>query len=211
MIGKLTGIIDSIEDDQVLIDVNGVGYIAFCPATTLSRLQIGERTSLLIEMQVSEDAIKLYGFSTTEERAWYRLLRSVQGVGAKVALAILAALKPAELQRAITLGDKAMVARAQGVGPKLALRVVNELKDKAPKMLAGLGISTDIAPIPASGGKGAKAAKPTAAADAMAALTKLGYSEGAANEAIALAIGRVGEDAPSGELIRECLKGMDFG
>lgn len=209
MIGKLTGVIDSIEEDLALIDVNGVGYIAYCPATTLSKLVPGERASLLIEMQVSEDAIKLYGFLSVGERAWFRLLRSVQGVGAKVALAILAALKPAELQRAITLGDKSMVARAQGVGPKLALRIVNELKDKAPKMLASLGITETISPVATD--TTVRAGKHSAPADALAALTKLGYSEAAANEAVALATQRAGDDAPADVLIREALKGMDFG
>ena len=123
MIGKLTGIVDSIADDAVILDVNGVGYLVQCPSSTLSRLSAGAHASLMIEMKVSEDAIRLYGFVSAEEREWFRLLQTVQSVGSKVALAVLSTLSPRDLQRALALGDKAMIGRAPGVGPKLALRI----------------------------------------------------------------------------------------
>lgn len=200
MIGKLTGQIDTLGEDHALIDVNGVGYVVFCAASTLARLETGAHVSLLIEMRVSEDAIRLYGFLTVEEREWFRLLQTVQGVGAKVALAILTTLPPRELSRALALGDKAMVGRAQGVGPKLALRIVTELKDKAPKMMPGGNPAIDAAgvAVPAAG----------ADADAVLALTKLGYSDASAAEAVARAARELGEDAPLAALIRTALKGM---
>ncbi len=196
MIGKLTGLIDTVAEDHVLIDVNGVGYVVQCPASTLAKLAAGARASLLTEMQVSEDAIRLFGFLTAEEREWFRLLRSVQGVGAKVALAILAVLSPAALSRALALSDKAALGRAQGVGPKLAARIATELKDKAPKMMVGRPLA------------GAAPASRGAAADAAAALVQLGYSEGLAAEAVARAETALGEGASLNALIREALKGM---
>lgn len=201
MIGKLTGTIDSLDGDSALIDVGGVGYVVACSASTLARLKPGERVSLMIEMKVSEDAIRLYGFLTLEERAWFRLLQTVQGVGAKVALALLTTLNPRELSKALVLGDKAMIGRAQGVGPKLALRIVTELKDKAPKMAiaGGGGDIPYVGTIPTAGG---------AEADAAAALIKLGYSESAAAEAVARAARELGETAALDALIRGALKGM---
>ena len=136
MIGKLSGLVDAITDDGVILDVNGVGYLVQSPASTLSRLTVGAHTTLLIEMKVSDDAIRLYGFASAEEREWFRLLQTVQNVGSKVALAVLSTLSPRELQRALALGDKAMIGRAPGVGPKLALRIATEMKDKAPSMMA---------------------------------------------------------------------------
>src|SRR5579863_10647501 len=135
MIGKLTGTVDSVTEDAVILDVHGVGYLVQCPASTLSRLSAGASASLLIEMKVSEDAIKLFGFASAEEREWFRLLQTVQNVGGKVALSVLSTLTPRELQRALALGDKAMIGRAPGVGPKLALRIATELKDTAPSMM----------------------------------------------------------------------------
>ena len=135
MIGKLTGIVDSIAEDAVILDVGGVGYLVQCPSSTLSRLAAGAHASLMIEMKVSDDAIKLYGFASAEEREWFRLLQTVQNVGAKVALSVLSTLSPRDLQRALALSDKAMIGRAPGVGPKLALRIATELKDKAPAMM----------------------------------------------------------------------------
>ena len=132
MIGKLTGIVDLVSEDGVILDVNGVGYLVHCPSSTLSRLTVGAHASLTIEMKVSEDAIRLYGFASAEEREWFRLLQTVQSVGAKVALSVLSTLSPRELQRALALSDKAMIGRTSGVGPKLALRITTELKDKAP-------------------------------------------------------------------------------
>jgi Holliday junction DNA helicase RuvA len=200
MIGKLTGIVDTIGDDAVILDVHGVGYLMQCPASTLSRLSAGASASLLIEMKVSEDAIKLYGFASTEEREWFRLLQTVQNVGGKVALSVLSTLTPRELQRALALGDKAMIGRAPGIGPKLALRIATELKDKAPSMMLQ--------------GEDAVAAVPLAHAprgpesDAVSALIHLGYSDARAAEAVARASQALGERTETGALIREALKGM---
>src|ERR1700691_5769017 len=135
MIGKLAGTVDSIQDETVILDVGGVGYLVQCPSSTLSRLSVGGPASLMIEMKVSTDAIKLYGFASAEEREWFRLLQTVQNVGARVALSVLSTLSARDLQRALALSDKAMIGRAPGVGPKLALRIATELKDKAPSMM----------------------------------------------------------------------------
>jgi Holliday junction DNA helicase RuvA len=196
MIGKLTGIVDSIAGDAVILDVGGVGYLVQCPASTLSRLSPGGHVSLMTEMKVSDDAIKLYGFASAEEREWFRLLQTVQNVGARIALAVLSTLSPRDLQRALALGDKAMIGRAPGVGPKLALRIATELKDKAPAMmLRGEG---DIhAPVHAPRGP---------SADAVAALLKLGYSEGQAAEAVARAANDLGDESDPARLIREALR-----
>jgi Holliday junction DNA helicase RuvA len=199
MIGKLTGTVDSITDDTVILDVNGVGYLIHCPASTLSRLAVGAHASLMIEMKVSEDAIKLYGFAGAEEREWFRLLQTVQNVGGKVALSVLSTLSPRDLQRALALGDKAMIGRAPGVGPKLALRIATELKDKVPSvMLHGEdGRAAAIAHAP-RGPEG----------DAVSALMHLGYSDARAAEAVARAAQALGEHSEASALIREALKGM---
>jgi holliday junction DNA helicase RuvA len=200
MIGKLTGTVDSIADDTVILDVHGVGYLVQCPISTLARLSVGAPASLMIEMKVSEDAIKLYGFASTEEREWFRLLQTVQNVGGKVALSVLSTLNPRELQRALALGDKAMIGRAQGVGPKLALRIATELKDKAPSMM--LRGEEDVAAVAiAHAARGPEA-------DAVSALIHLGYSDARAAEAVARAAQALGEHAEAGVLIREALKGM---
>jgi Holliday junction DNA helicase RuvA len=198
MIGKLTGIVDSIADDAVILDVNGVGYLVQCPASTLSRLTIGGHASLLIEMKVSDDAIRLYGFAGAEEREWFRLLQTVQSVGSKVALAVLSTLSPRDLQRALALGDKAMIGRTPGVGPKLALRITTELKDKVSSMMAHAdeGVA-HVAAVP----RGPEA-------DAVSALVHLGYSDVRAAEAVARAAQALGEHTEAGALIREALKGM---
>jgi Holliday junction DNA helicase RuvA len=199
MIGKLTGTVDSISEDGLILDVNGVGYLVACPASTLSRLAVGAQASLMIEMKVSEDAIKLYGFAAAEEREWFRLLQTVQNVGGKVALAVLSTLSARELQRALALGDKAMIGRAPGIGPKLALRIVTELKDKAPSMMLG---AEDHAAV-------AMAAVPRGPeSDAVSALAHLGYSDARAAEAVARAVAALGEHTDAGALIREALKGM---
>jgi len=200
MIGKLSGIVDSIADDTVILDVNGVGYLVHCPASTLSRLSAGAHASLMIEMKVSEDAIKLYGFASAEEREWFRLLQTVQNVGGKVALSVLSTLSPRELQRALALGDKAMIGRSPGVGPKLALRIATELKDKAPSMMMhgedeGRVAATAHAPRGPEG-------------DAVSALVHLGYSDARAAEAVARASQALGEHTEATALIREALKGM---
>ena len=196
MIGKLSGTVDSIHDDSVILDVAGVGYLVQCPTSTISRLAAGAHASLMIEMKVSTDAIKLYGFASAEEREWFRLLQTVQNVGGKVALSVLSTLSPRELERALALSDKAMIGRAPGVGPKLALRIVTELKDKAPAMIMR--------------GEGERhiAVPRGPAADAVSALVKLGYSEGQAAEAVARAANDLGEAAETGILLREALRGM---
>ena len=196
MIGKLTGVVDSQNADAVILDVNGVGYVVQCSPRTLSRLPAaGERVSLAIETQMREDAIRLFGFSAEVERDWFRLLQSVQGVGSKVALAILGVLPPDELTLAIGRTDKAAVARAPGVGPKLAARIVAELKDRAP---AGGG-EVDLAPT--SDGPAAQEAR-----DAMAALVNLGYGRPQVASAVENAVVALGPAATTAALIRQGLK-----
>jgi Holliday junction DNA helicase RuvA len=193
MIAKLRGLLDSFSADQAVIDVQGVGYLVFASTRTLSQLgAIGDEVVLHTEMQVSEDDLRLIGFATAEERDWFRLLTSVQGVGARVALAILSALTGDELHRAISSGDKAMVARAQGVGPKLALRIVNELKDKA----GGVVLGATSPAITATGH----------AADAVSALMSLGFKPGEANAAVAKADEELGSEATLDALVRVALK-----
>ena len=200
MIGKLKGILDSVDEEGLIIDVNGVGYVVAASARTLRNLPaVGQATILHIETQVREDAIRLFGFLTEGERDWFRLLQSVQGVGAKVALAILGVLSAAELSGAIVSQDKAMVARAQGVGPKLAARIVLELKDKAPAGgVAELG--GDIA----SADQAAKL--PKAASDAVLALVGLGYARPQAAAAVAKGFASLGAGAETAALIRLGLK-----
>jgi Holliday junction DNA helicase RuvA len=201
MIGKLKGIIDSYGDDHIIVDVNGVGYVVQCSARTLQSLPpTGDPVSLAIETHVREDAIRLFGFQSEIEREWFRLLQTVQGVGAKVALSILSTLKPAELASAISLRDKAMVARSPGVGPKVAERVVTELKDKAPQY-------ADIDPAVshlAGAVEDRRAPKPIA--DAVSALVNLGYGQPQAAAAIAAASRSAGEGAETTQLIRLGLK-----
>ncbi len=198
MIGKLTGIVDSLAEDHAILDVGGVGYLVHCPSSTLSKLSAGSTASLMIETKVSEDAIRLYGFSTAEEREWFRLLQTVQNVGARVALNVLSALSPRELERATALGDKTVLGRAQGVGPKLATRIAVELKDKAPSMMLRGHTEETVTALHAPRGP---------EADAVAALVKLGYSQGQAAEAVARAAQELGH-APLDSLIRESLMAM---
>ena len=201
MIGKLKGVIDEIGEDHCVIDVHGVGYVAFCSARTLSALPgAGEAAALHIETFVREDMIRLYGFGTVLEREWFRLLQNVQGVGAKVALAVLSTLTPAELANAIALRDIAMVARAPGVGKKVAERIVTELKSKAP---AFAGEASGTIGLKQELGEGVA---PAPVADAVSALTNLGYSRDIAANAIAAAMKAAGEDADSAKLIRLGLK-----
>ena len=195
MIAKLRGLLDSFSADQAVIDVGGVGYLVFASTRTLSQLgAIGGEVVLHTEMQVSEDDIRLIGFASAEERDWFRLLTSVQGVGARVALAILSALTGDELHRAIAAGDKAMVARAQGVGPKLAQRIVNELKDKAGGVVLG------------SGGPAPAAPAGSFAADAVSALQNLGFRPAEASAAVAKAEAELGPEASLDALVRSALK-----
>jgi Holliday junction DNA helicase RuvA len=201
MIGKLSGIIDSFGDDSLILDVNGVGYVVTCSSRTLQRLPArGEPASLAIETQVREDAIRLFGFTSDAERDWFRLLQSVQGVGAKVALAILGILPAGELATAIGTQDKASVARAPGVGPKLAARIVAELKDKAPALAAVDPIVARLA-----GEEEAKRA-PRPVQDAISALVNLGYGRPQAAAAVAASVSALGESAEASALIRRGLK-----
>jgi holliday junction DNA helicase RuvA len=205
MIGKLRGVVDAVGADHAVIDVGGVGYEVVCSSRTLSTLPApGEPVTLSIETHVREDAIKLYGFISEAERGWFRLLQSVQGVGAKVALSILSTLDAGQLANAIALQDKSMVTRAPGVGPKVALRIVNELKDKAPPLALSMAASAPQAGHP-SGSKPASPA-PSAAAEAVSALVNLGYAPLQANAAISTALTKTGEAARVEDLIRLGLK-----
>ncbi|MEA3016839.1 MAG: holliday junction helicase RuvA [Sphingomonadales bacterium] len=194
MIAKLRGLLDSFGSDSAVIDVNGVGYLVSASTRTLAVLgAIGSEVMLHIETQVSEDAIRLIGFATAEERDWFRLLTSVQGVGSRVALGILSALAGDELHRAIAAGDHRMLSRAQGVGPKLAQRIVNELKDKAGGIVLGSGGPA----APRAGGLGA---------DAVSALLNLGFRLSDASAAVAQAETELGPDTTLDALVRTALK-----
>lgn len=201
MIGKLRGVIDSYGDDSVVLDVHGVGYLVHCSARTLQSLPSpGEAATISIETWVREDQIRLYGFAADLEREWFRILTGVQGVGARVALAILGTLKVSDLANAIALGDKAQIARTPGVGPKLAQRLITELKDKAPAFAsvdpAMVKLQDDLAERRAS----------TPVSEAVSALVNLGYGEIQASGAIAAAVRSAGESATTETLIRYGLK-----
>ena len=201
MIGKLKGLIDSYGEDFVILDVSGVGYQVHCSARTLQALPSpGEAAVLSIETYVREDQIKLFGFKSDIEREWFRLLQTVQGVGAKVALAVLGTLPPAELANAIALRDKAAVTRTPGVGPKVAERIVTELKDKAPAYA-----EVDPALVRLSGALEDKRA-PQPISDAVSALVNLGYGQPQAAAAVAAAARSAGEGAEVRTLIRLGLK-----
>jgi holliday junction DNA helicase RuvA len=201
MIGKLRGVIDSYGEDWVILDVGGVGYVVFCSTPTLAALPpAGEAATLAIETYVREDQIRLFGFATDLEREWFRLLQTVQGIGTRVALAILSTLRASDLATAIALGDRTAISRAPGVGPKVAQRVVTELKDKAPAF-------TDIAPDVAKlqGDLGDRRA-PAPVSDAVSALVNLGYGQAQASAAVAAALRDAGSDAETSKLIRLGLK-----
>jgi holliday junction DNA helicase RuvA len=201
MIGKLKGIIDSYGEDFIVLDVNGVGYLVQCSARTLQELPgVGQPITLSIETYVREDQIRLFGFRTDVEREWFRLLQTVQGVGAKVALSVLGTLKPADLASAIAMRDRAMVARTPGVGPKVAERIVTELKDKAPAFA-----DLDPAVIRLSGAIEDRRA-PQPVVDAVSALVNLGYGQPQAAAAVAAAARSAGEGADTARLIRLGLK-----
>lgn len=201
MIGKLKGVIDSYGEDYVILDVHGVGYQVHCSSRTLQALPgAGEAATLSIETYVREDQIKLFGFRSDLEREWFRLLQTVQGVGAKVALAVLSTLPPADLANAIALRDKAAVARTPGVGPKVAERIVSELKDKAPAIA-----SVDPAVVQLSGALEERSA-PQPVADAISALINLGYGQPQAAAAIAAAARQAGDGAATAQLIKLGLK-----
>jgi Holliday junction DNA helicase RuvA len=198
MIGKLKGVVDSYGDDFIILDVNGVGYVVTCSARTLQNLpRRGEPTTLMIETQMREDSIRLFGFSSEAEREWFRLLQSVQGVGAKVALALQGILGPSELALAIARQDKTAISRAPGIGPRLAARILVELKDKAPALAADPAF-------PQSGA--VESAVPAAASDAISALVNLGYGRPQAAAAVAISAAALGESAATSELIRRSLR-----
>ncbi len=193
MIARLSGTLAETAADHLVIDVNGVGYLAYASARTLTAIgPIGGSVLLLTEMQVREDAITLFGFGSAAERDWFRLLTSVQGVGGRVALAILSVLDPGDLARAIANGDKAMIARANGVGPKLAQRIAMELRDKA----GGVALGPGAAPAPAG----------LAIADAISALANLGFRPAEASAAVAAASDELGPGAGLDALVRLALR-----
>lgn len=199
MIGRLRGRVDGRGDNWALIDVGGVGYMVEGSPRMLDNLPAdGEAVSLAIETYVREDQLRLFGFASEEDRSWFRLLMGVQGVGAKVALAIQGVLSADDLTQAVAAEDKAMVARAPGVGPKVAQRIVQELKDKIPEaqFIAAAGHSVE--------GEGAKVLE-----EALSALTNLGYQRVQANQALMAARNKLGDEAASIEaLIKQALKEM---
>ncbi|WP_109315088.1 Holliday junction branch migration protein RuvA [Pseudovibrio ascidiaceicola] len=201
MIGKLKGIVDSYGDDFVLLDVQGVCYQVHCPSRVLQQLpRVGEAAVLAIETMVREDMIKLFGFSEDSEREWFRILMTVQGVGAKVALGILGIMRASEVANAIALGDKTAITRAPGVGKRVAERIVTELKDKAP---AFASVEDDTIAVSQSVAENV-ASRPVA--DAVSALSNLGYQPAQASAAVAAAVKAAGEDASAEKLIRLGLK-----
>lgn len=195
MIAKLTGRVDSVGDDWIIVDVGGVGYLVQAPSRVLGALQVGAPVSLRIETVVREDAILLYGFLQSADQDWFRLLTTVQGVGAKAALGMLSVLTADALVAAIASGDRAALQRAPGVGAKLATRVLTELKDKVGGMVLGLAAGRAL--------KG-EAVSPAAGltADAVSGLVNLGYSPSDALRAVTVAVGRLGDKASVEALIR---------
>lgn len=228
MIAKLRGIVDFIGEDSVIIDVNGVGYLVFASRRTLTMLpQKGGEAGLMIETHVREDHIHLYGFADNAEKQWFALLTTVQGVGAKVALALLSVLSPADLLRALAAQDTTALCRAPGIGPKVATRIVGELKDKAARLNLGpvaAPAAPAASPAATSSKKSAKSAKPVSdvsidtadtmpvvddgavLADAVSALVNLGYGRSEAFGAVGKAAQQAGEDKTLDTLIRLGLK-----
>jgi len=197
LIAKLKGVVDTVDADSVIVDVGGVGYLVSASARTLRELVVGDAVTVLVETIVREDAIALYGFLETAERDWFRILTTVQGVGARVALSILSTLSPDEIARAIAAQDRATLSRPAGVGPKLAARLATELKDKA----AAFGV----APL----GKGVEAPAMPAGSineDAVSALVNLGYKRVEAFGAVARVTQRLGADARLDAVIRAGLQ-----
>ena len=198
MLARLRGRLDAVDEGHAVIDVGGVGYLVACATRTLAALpRPGEPVDLLIETQVRDDSITLYGFRTTAERRWFRLLQTVQGVGARVALGILSALGPDELAHAVAAHDKAALARASGVGPRLAGRIASELKDRLSELPGVAGGALPGAAAAALGGP---------ADDAVSALINLGYGRGDAHAAVAKAAAVLGAGAPIEALIRTGLR-----
>jgi len=200
VIAKLKGAVDSVDEGGAVIDVNGVGYLVSCSSRTLRDLVVGGPATLLVETIVREDAIALYGFLETAERDWFRILTTVQGVGAKVGLSILSTLSPDEIARAIAASDKASLSRPAGVGPKLAARLATELKDKA----AAFGV----APVSHKAIDGGAVVPPSASVneDAVSALVNLGYKRVEAFGAVARVTQRLGEGAGLNDVIKAGLQ-----
>lgn len=202
MIGKLRGKVDAIGEAHAIIDVNGVGYEVQLSSRTLRNLKLGEEVMLTIDTHVREDAIRLFGFQSEVERSWFRTLQGIQGVGSKVALAVLGTLGTQDLANAIALGNWQSVEQAPGVGKKLAQRITAELKDKAPALsVAGLHV-----PAGAPGVTGVGIPEGNAAAEAISALCNLGYNPAQASAAVAAAVMEQGKDADTAKLIRRGLK-----
>lgn len=204
MIGRLKGSVAAVGEGQALIDVGGVGYLVHAGARTLGRLTVGEATEIFVETQMSESAIRLFGFASGEERAWFARLQDAPGVGARLALAILDTLSLPELMDAIALGDVAAISRAHGVGKKLAERIVSEFKGKPPPMglfasRLGAQLPDGAAPVTALAG---------ARADAVSALVNLGYGQADAARVVAQAARDFGENATESALIRAALKAL---
>ena len=205
MIGRLKGKVEAIGEAYCIVDVNGVGYEVSCSARTLRNMAMGDVVTLTIDTHVREDAIRLFGFTSEVERNWFRTLQTIQGVGSKVALAVLGVLSTQDLANAVALGNWAAVEQAQGVGKKLAQRIVAELKDKAPALtVAGLNVPAATAGKAAAGALAA--AESNAVAEAISALTNLGYQPVQASQAVANAAQELGEGADTAKLIRRGLK-----
>lgn len=197
MIARLRGRLDGIAEDHAVVDVGGVGYLVVCSARTLAGLPgVGEAVDLHIETQVRAESITLYGFRDPAERVWFRLLQTVQGIGGRVALAVLSVLGPDQLARAVAAQDKAALSRASGVGPRLAGRIVSELRERLVDLPAPVGA---VAAAPVAGASGP-------AADAISALINLGYGRSEAHAAIAKAAASLGEQAAADALIRTGLQ-----
>lgn len=207
MIAKLKGLVDSSGDDWVVLDVNGVGYLVFCSARTLSRLPAaGEAAALVVETHVREDHIHLYGFISEAERSFFRLLLTVQGVGAKVALALLSVGDITQLSQAIAAQDKATLSRAAGVGPKLAARIASELKDKVSSLSLGAPVAGVVMTTPKEA-----IAEPSVLEDAVSALVNLGYARLDAFAAVGRAAAALGQGAAVSALIGAALRDLGKG
>jgi Holliday junction DNA helicase RuvA len=202
MIAKLRGLVDQVGEDWAVIDVGGVGYLVSCPGRTLSGLTVGKPAVLAIETQVREDRIQLFGFLDAGDRDWFRLLQTVQGVGGRVALAILSALGPDQLVQVIASGDRAAITRADGVGPKLAARILTELKEKA----GGIALGQLAQPAAAKAARGPQSIN----IDAVSALVNLGYGRAEAFGAVATAAKALGDSASIDTLIKAGLKELSL-
>jgi len=202
MIAKLRGVVDAVGEDWAVIDVGGVGYLVSCPGRTLGALQVGQAAALFVETQVREDRIQLFGFFDPADREWFRLLQTVQGVGGRVALAILSALAPDQLVQVIASGDRAAITRADGVGPKLAARILTELKDKA----GGIALGALARPAAANAARGPRSSD----LDAVSALVNLGYGRAEAFGAVASASKALGDGASIDALIKAGLKELSL-